>query len=663
MKRLLVLLPLVVCAVAAGISVSRASASQLIYNGGFENGLSGWQSSSALRTQYIYTTTVVRHSGQRSARFCGANLCSERLSQTISIPSLVKQAQLTFWVYVASSESQQSVCHDRLVGQLLSTGGTVLGSSTAVCNGTTNSTWIQESLDLSAGLSNFHGSALIRFLATTDSLYSTIFYLDDVALNVTVGSPTSTPTPTATPTNSGSGSSGAVQISSDPYPAGTAGQHRTEVEPDTFAFGNTLVAAFQVGRIYDGGATDIGWATSINGTWQHGLLPGLTTNSSPAGPFDRVSDASVAYDARHGVWMILSLDLMSSSVVGVGVSVNTSTDGLTWNNPVLVSTTSSGDYDKTWITCDDTASSPFYGHCYAEWDNYGNGDTILMSTSTDGGQTWSAPSTTADDATGLGGQPLVQPNGTVVVPIASAFQGGLMAFSSTNGGATWSATTWITGILEHTVSGNLRTSPLPSAAVDATGKIYVVWQDCRFESGCSANDIVMITSTDGVNWSVVSRVAADPIGSHVDHFIPGIAIKSGTSGSSAQIALSYYYYPQASCSSLSCQLDVGYTSSTDGGALWTSGQQLAGPISLSWIASTSQGLMVGDYMSTSFVGGVPVPVFAVAATPSGGLTEYMAASPQTVSAGHQLGAPLALPIGPTYNGSLFSEARRVPSAR
>src|SRR5690349_6521636 len=54
--------------------------------------------------------------------------------------------------------------------------------------------------------------------------------------------------------------------------------HQTEVEPDTFANGSTIVAAFQVGRIYDGGACAVGFATSTNNgaTWTSGLLPGIT---------------------------------------------------------------------------------------------------------------------------------------------------------------------------------------------------------------------------------------------------------------------------------------------------------------------------------------------------------------------------------------------------
>jgi len=53
------------------------------------------------------------------------------------------------------------------------------------------------------------------------------------------------------------------------------------VEPDTFAFGSTVVSAFQVGRVFNGGATDIGFATSSNGgvSWAHGFLPGTSVQA------------------------------------------------------------------------------------------------------------------------------------------------------------------------------------------------------------------------------------------------------------------------------------------------------------------------------------------------------------------------------------------------
>ena len=54
-----------------------------------------------------------------------------------------------------------------------------------------------------------------------------------------------------------------TQVSSDPF-TNTNSQHRTEVEPDTYQFGSTIVAAFQVGRIFGGASADIGFAVSDN---------------------------------------------------------------------------------------------------------------------------------------------------------------------------------------------------------------------------------------------------------------------------------------------------------------------------------------------------------------------------------------------------------------
>src|ERR1041385_205151 len=77
-----------------------------------------------------------------------------------------------------------------------------------------------------------------------------------------------------------------TQVSSDPY-ADAQAQHQTEVEPDTFAWGNTIVSAFQTGRVSGGGASNIGFATSTNGgsTWTRGFLPGITPNGSPTGGY------------------------------------------------------------------------------------------------------------------------------------------------------------------------------------------------------------------------------------------------------------------------------------------------------------------------------------------------------------------------------------------
>ena len=143
-----------------------------------------------------------------------------------------------------------------------------------------------------------------------------------------------------------------------------------------------------------------------------------------------------------------------------------------------------GDLDKNWIVCDNTASSPFYGNCYTEWDNHGAGNLLQMSTSTDGGLTWSAPATNNTGV--IGGQPVVRPDGTVIVPIDNANETAIGAFNSTNGGATWSAVTTIATIRHHTVAGSLREGPLPSAEIDGAGTVYVAWADCRFRRACKS---------------------------------------------------------------------------------------------------------------------------------------------------------------------------------
>ena len=105
-----------------------------------------------------------------------------------------------------------------------------------------------------------------------------------------------------------------------------------------------------------------------------------------------------------------------------------------------------------------------------------------MSTSIDGGLTWSAPAETADHDLGLGGQPVVQPDGTVIVPIPFLIGPPLQAFRSTDGGQTWSATVPVTPIPHHSPPGGLRAPAFPSAEVDRDGKVYAAWPDCRFRA-------------------------------------------------------------------------------------------------------------------------------------------------------------------------------------
>src|ERR687885_516953 len=393
-------------------------------------------------------------------------------------------------------------------------------------------------------------------------------------------------------------------IATDPFTNATS-QHATIVEPDTYSSGSTIVAAAQWGRFTDGGSSDIGVSVSTNNgtSWTAQQLPGLTVNSTPAGPWARVSDPSVAFDARHNIWMVSGLAL-DANLNGAAVTLSRSTNGgATWNNPVNIAVASAGQsFDKNWTVCDNTPTSGFYGSCYTQWDDNGHGNLLKMAYSRDGGLTWTLSRT--PNAGVIGGQPLTLPNGNVVVPLDSANESQLGYTISTNGGVKFGTAFVITNITAADDPGNIRSGPLPSAEISGDGKIYVVWEDCRFRAGCpnapTPNDLVYVTSTNGTTWSAVQRIPIDPVTSTVDHLIPGVAVDKNTSGANIHVGVTYYYFPVTNCGG-SCQLKVGFISSVNGGSSWSAFSEITtSSMTMSWLPDTSQGRMVGDYISTSY---------------------------------------------------------------
>ena len=358
-------------------------------------------------------------------------------------------------------------------------------------------------------------------------------------------------------------------------------QHATEVEPDTFAFGSTVVAAYQVGRFFDGGASDIGFARSSDGgaTWGvSSFLPGLTFSAggSPTGsPFERVSDASVAYDAKHATWMISSIPITPAGDVPT-IFVSLSTNGgasfsarcRSRRRPRKVN------LDKNWTVCDNHPASPFYGHCYTEFDNFGEGDLEYMSTSSDGGYTWSAPVSPRERPRASAVSRSCNPTAPSWCPSKACAARSPRSDPATAARPGPSGDGL--GVSFHPVAGDLRTSPLPSAEIDGAGTVYVAWEDCRFEPKCTANDIVLSRSADGVNWSAVTRIPLDAV-ERRRPLHPRAGGRSGHVGAGAHLALTYYFYPSAACTTATCQLDAGYFSSPDGGANWSPAPSSPGP--------------------------------------------------------------------------------------
>ena len=418
-----------------------------------------------------------------------------------------------------------------------------------------------------------------------------------------------------------------LRLSRDLLASFDRAQHETQVEPDSLSVGRTIVTAFQSGRYDSGGAAAIGWATSTDAgaSWRAGVVPRLSA-AALSGPYDRVSDPVVAYDAVRRTWLISTLGL---SAEGIALLVSRSRDGVRWDAPIVAAAAPDETYDKQWLACDNGPVSPFRGRCHLAYLNTVT-RLITVRHSDDGGLTWSAEIAPAEvGSLGSfvnGAFPVVRPDGTLVVifTVFSAFgafgNDELVSLVSRDGGESFAAPAVVT----HTVAGEfygVRAPLLVSADADAAGTVYVAWSDCRFREECTGSDIVVARSPDGTAWQAPRRVPAGRAGADVDHFVPGLAVRPSTSGAQAELAVLYHSFPrQAGCELERCPgIDVWLAVSPDGGRSWRPRRRLnTESMPLGWIANTGAGRMLGDYVSVSWSGGRPVAVFSLATAPEAG---------------------------------------------
>ncbi len=181
---------------------------------------------------------------------------------------------------------------------------------------------------------------------------------------------------------------------------------------------------------------------------------------------------------------------------------------------------------------------------------------------------------------------------------------------STDGGATFAPSVHVADLTSATVPG-MRAPPLPSAEVAADGRLFVAWHDCRLDPLCAQDRIVVTSSPDGQTWSPPTPVA--PAGRTVTQFVPGLGVDPAT----GQLAV--VYYTLTDCNAADCpRIDVWLAISRNGGATWTAPRRLdAQSMQLDWLPRAGARFL-GDYLSTSWVAGKAIPVYALAVQPWGG---------------------------------------------
>ena len=245
--------------------------------------------------------------------------------------------------------------------------------------------------------------------------------------------------------------------------------------------------------------------------------------------------------------------------------------------------------NKETIVVDTRSDSPYRGRVYVGWDSVSAaGQQEFFSYSEDGGLSFHAPILLGDQGVNIGVTPVVGPGGAVHAVWLDFVgrQALLVASSSSDGGATWSAAVTISDLQLAGVSGSRTSDGVPTVAIDArTGALYVAWQDDRFTPG--VDQVVLSRSTDGgQTWSAPQRVSDGP--TNAPDFTPALAV-------TPEGLVGIAYYSLRNDPTRSVLVDEYLAVSRDAGRHFAKSLRVSGA---SWdlrFASLSRGFFLGDY--------------------------------------------------------------------
>ncbi len=248
-----------------------------------------------------------------------------------------------------------------------------------------------------------------------------------------------------------------------------------------------------------GGYNTTKYAVSFNngaaGTWTENFVPlkyGMPATSDGS-VWEANSDPVVAIDKMGNVFVSSLYFNAGNRANGVYVALGhlTCMDlGLTVASTVPVTTSlspsSTVENDKDWLAVDNSNNPSTTGNVYVSWTRFdGSSNMILVSRSTDHGQTWSIPVQVSDpwqSGAVQGSQVAVGPLGEVYVVYEVFLAGNRrqhFLVKSQDGGKTFTPPKSISpSFNEISFNSTYRKNSFPSLAVSpANGHVYVVYSD------------------------------------------------------------------------------------------------------------------------------------------------------------------------------------------
>jgi hypothetical protein len=453
------------------------------------------------------------------------------------------------------------------------------------------------------------GSALLLTLSQTASAATVVLV--------------SGPSPYATCDNNGQSGTNYVNAEVEPYVA------VNPTNPDN------IVGAWQQDRWSNGGSHGLVAGFSFDG--------GLSWSETPL-PFNQCANG-LGYERASDPWVSFGPD---GKAYAVSISFNDTNN----NNAVAAATSSDG--GKTWqhlsvLIADNAPNFQFFndkesvtadpvkaGTAYAVWDRLesptANPDAVfhaaafrgpaMFAKTTNGGLTWSSPRVivnTPSRQQTIGNVIVVDPrNGTlydffdlITPPFnVTAFKAAFI--KSTDGGATWTkphiiANEETVGVTDPNTGEAVRTGDiLPEPAIDpATGQLYLVWQDSRF-NGHHFDEVAFSTSTNGgATWSTPKQVNTNTPANRPG-FTPMVTVNSA-----GTVAVTYYDFRSLTTETATLPTDYWISTSTNHGATFGNEQHISGPFDMK-TAPQAGGFFVGDYEGLAAAGTTFLPFFVAA---------------------------------------------------
>lgn len=260
------------------------------------------------------------------------------------------------------------------------------------------------------------------------------------------------------------------------------------------------------------------YSTDGGNTWKQGVV---------SSPYGVLGDPNIAV-SNDGKYFYFYL---TNNLARIGCNRLPYLGG-SWSQGTSVGLNGTKQNDKQWSVLD--RKNNYLYSCWAQFDKHSSSNpsdssVILLSRSTDEGNTWSVPvqisnkkgDARAGNTSCHAPMPAIGPGNDIYVTWMSRV--GLMFDKSSDGGVTWlnkdiQITPGRIDWLSFNITGVQRTPGFPVMNCDLSGgkyngNIYICWTDQS--SGTDNSDVWIVKSSDkGANWTKPKKVNGDNSGRH-----------------------------------------------------------------------------------------------------------------------------------------------------